>query len=1141
MSKTDTKIVRSFCTLCKSRCGATYQVRDGTLIAARAFPEHPTGKALCMKGKAAPEILYSEDRILYPLRRTAPKDAEDPRWERITWDEALGEIADKLGAVRDMHGAEAVALGTTTPSGTPFSDAFDWVHRFQYAFGTPNNVSGTEICNWHKDSAHAFTVGSSILYPDYANADTIVLWGFNPSAVWLDQATQVAQARARGATIIVVDPRDAGYARDADHWLRIKPGTDGVLLMGMANLMISQQGINAAFLTEWSNGPFLVRDDTGMFLRAGDLPEGAGDDYVALGPDGELIHLPERPDDRTAETDRLALNASTTVETRDGPVQCSTAFARYANTAAQYPLERVTQETGIPRDQIEAATKALIRAASVCYYTWTGTAQQGNATQTDRALAMLMSMKGCYDSPGGNVAFSKHRSNFPGDFSLLSSAQRAKALGLEERPLGPPAQGMITSKDFYTSVLEAAPYKIRAMLSFGANHIMSHGETDRAVAAYQKLEFFAYCAPVLTPTAKNADIVLPVNTPWEREALKVGFDSSQDAMELIQFRQAVVPSRGDSRSDLDIVFDLAVRLGHGDDFFDGDIHAGFAHVLKPTGVNLDELKAAPEGIRKPLSYKSRKYASPKGSGVQGFATDTGRIEIYSELFHRHGYAPIPAFSERNRDKVEYPFTLTTAKSGYYCHSQYRNVPSLRKRFPEPLVFVSTVSAEDLGLSTGDMVWIKNSHGRIQMRLKTDDALPHDVVSASYGWWQENKILGLPGYDPLSEKGANYNRLIVPDTIDPISGAVPLRLGECRLEPVAQTRKDKPAWSGFAPAEVSAMQAVADGVMRVEFKVDGMDRLPDYDVGQHLALRVSHPETGKEVTRCYSLVGTAVDPERSTYTISVCHVVAPSDTPHAPNGVMSSLVNTGLTVGDRVELQAPKGRFVIPVDGDVPLVLIAGGIGITPFLCALETAAATGTAPRIHLIYANRNSAHHAYRRRINVLRTAIPSLSVTDIYSAPLDGDIVGATHDKTGFVTAEDILLPEFDNLPQVFQCGPPPMMAAVETALDRHGFPADRLHKEAFVSPMSEVPVPDGPFTVEFTRSKVTAEWSKNKGTLLEFAESLGLKLESGCRAGQCESCAVTVFRGNFLSLTESTRPSDGSCLICQAVPEGNMAIDA
>ncbi|MES4992606.1 molybdopterin-dependent oxidoreductase [Agrobacterium radiobacter] len=132
-----------------------------------------------MKGRAAPEIVHSTDRLLYPLRRTTPKGSTDPGWVRISWDEALAETAASLGRIRAQSGAEAVAFSVTTPSGTPISDSIDWIERFIRHFGSPNACYGTEICNWHKDFAHAFTFGSGMPAADYPNAETIMLWGHN--------------------------------------------------------------------------------------------------------------------------------------------------------------------------------------------------------------------------------------------------------------------------------------------------------------------------------------------------------------------------------------------------------------------------------------------------------------------------------------------------------------------------------------------------------------------------------------------------------------------------------------------------------------------------------------------------------------------------------------------------------------------------------------------------------------------------------------------------------------------------------------------------------------------------------------------------------------------------------------------------
>jgi anaerobic selenocysteine-containing dehydrogenase len=137
---------------------------------------------------------------------------------------------------------------------------------------------------------------------------------------------------------------------------------------------------------------------------------------------------------------------------------------------------------------------------------------------------------------------------------------------------------------------------------------------------------------MMTPTASLADIFLPVNTPWEREALRVGFEGSQAAANLVQFRQAVTNSAGESRSDGFIVFELAQRLGFGQLFWDGDIDAGLNYILAPLNLTLDHLRANPSGISipgKPQYYQYRQ---------DGFKTHTGRIEVFSEILRDAGPA-----------------------------------------------------------------------------------------------------------------------------------------------------------------------------------------------------------------------------------------------------------------------------------------------------------------------------------------------------------------------------------------------------------------------------------------------------------------------------------------------------------------------
>ena len=139
-------LVPTFCPLCVSRCGARAEVTDGALLALLPDPSHPTGRAICVKGKAAPEIVYHPSRLVHPLRRTRPKDAPDPGWERITWDEALGTVAARLKTAAAAGGPESVGFSSSSPSTSAISDAVDWVQRLIRAFGSPNYCNYMEVC-----------------------------------------------------------------------------------------------------------------------------------------------------------------------------------------------------------------------------------------------------------------------------------------------------------------------------------------------------------------------------------------------------------------------------------------------------------------------------------------------------------------------------------------------------------------------------------------------------------------------------------------------------------------------------------------------------------------------------------------------------------------------------------------------------------------------------------------------------------------------------------------------------------------------------------------------------------------------------------------------------------------------------------
>ena len=134
----DIQHIRGFCALCIARCGTIATVENGRFTRLDPDPSHPTGQAICAKGRAAPELVYHPERLTHPLRRTRPKGDPDPGWERISWDEALDLTAAAMRRVAERHGPQAVAFTASSPSTTAIGDSSGFIQRLANAFGTPN-------------------------------------------------------------------------------------------------------------------------------------------------------------------------------------------------------------------------------------------------------------------------------------------------------------------------------------------------------------------------------------------------------------------------------------------------------------------------------------------------------------------------------------------------------------------------------------------------------------------------------------------------------------------------------------------------------------------------------------------------------------------------------------------------------------------------------------------------------------------------------------------------------------------------------------------------------------------------------------------------------------------------------------------
>jgi anaerobic selenocysteine-containing dehydrogenase len=793
----DAQRIHGYRALCIARCGTIATVERGRFIRLDPDPAHPTGQAICAKGRAAPELVYHRYRLTHPLRRTRPKGDPDPGWERISWDEALGLTAAEMRRVADRHGPQAVAFTGSSPSTTAIGDSTGFIRRLANAFGTPNANITLDLCGWGRAFATRFTYGVASLgissggaMPDIGQSGVLILWGYNPSFTRLTHATATVAALKRGMRLIVIDPRRVGLAGKADLWLRVRPGTDGALALGLANVMIERGWYDRDFILKWSNGPHLVRADTGRLLTGRDLDiNGDARSLLAWNTMGArpvaYDTIVGRYDGDSAE---LALRGEYRIATPEGDVVCHPAFELYARLCGQYPPEVVEATCWIPKSQVEEAARLIWHSRPVSYYAYSGHEHHANVTQTARAMSLLYALTGSFDGPGGNVLFAvPPAAPITGD-DLPSAKGMAPAVGSVERPLGPARWGYVATPDLYRAILEGVPYSVRAVLGFGANMLLAHADGRYGREALKALDFYAHADMFMNPTAELADVVLPVASAFEREGLKIGFEVDQDAQSLIQLRSVVVPPLGEARSDTDIVFDLAVRLGLGAQFWDGDIDAAYREQLAPTGVTLEQLRANPDGVRLPLQTRHVKHAELDTNGTpRGFATPSRRIELYSQVFLEHGYAPLPDFVEPPMGPVarpdlalRFPLILTSAKSSVFCQSQHHALPSLRKHSPHPEVGLHPGAAQARGISDGDWVAIETPEGSVRARARLNDNLDPRVVVGEHGWWQDCPEVGVPGYDPFEATGANLNLLVGTSARDPVSGTAAHKSYLCEI-------------------------------------------------------------------------------------------------------------------------------------------------------------------------------------------------------------------------------------------------------------------------------------------------------------------------------------------------------------------------
>ncbi|MGO9377919.1 MAG: molybdopterin-dependent oxidoreductase [Dissulfurispiraceae bacterium] len=243
----------AICGLCPEGCWVRVSISGGRLLSVKSDSDPAYGN-LCERGRLAPQIVYSPNRIKTPLIRTGPKGTA--AFKPATWDEALEKVTDSLKNIKEINGARAVA--SYMGAGTLEDSLTDFYGKILAPFGSPNDIDCGSICYVSSRvlaPITTFGIHGSCISPDIDNAGVIIVWGTNPLKDGLpDKKRRIRAAQERGARIVVIDPRRSSLAKSADLWLPVRPGTDGALVLALMNVIISRDWYDKEFVSKWTIG-----------------------------------------------------------------------------------------------------------------------------------------------------------------------------------------------------------------------------------------------------------------------------------------------------------------------------------------------------------------------------------------------------------------------------------------------------------------------------------------------------------------------------------------------------------------------------------------------------------------------------------------------------------------------------------------------------------------------------------------------------------------------------------------------------------------------------------------------------------------------------------------------------------------------
>jgi uncharacterized protein len=360
--------------------------------------------------------------------------------------------------------------------------------------------------------------------------------------------------------------------------------------------------------------------------------------------------------------------------------------------------------------------------------------------------------------------------------------------------------------------------------------------------------------------------------------------------------------------------------------------------------------------------------------------------------------------------------------------------------------------------------------------------------------------------------------------------------------------DRDAWEGFKAFRVErrVIENEAGDICSFYLKPEEPFSLPDFKPGQFLTFKFNLPATettdARTVTRCYSL---SDQPCAERYRITVKRVDAPAGQAELAPGLASNYLHDRVHEGDQLMVKAPSGPFHLIEEPALPLVLIAGGIGITPMLSIINSLLEQKSEREIWLFYGVRNGLEVIMHKTLLVMAQNHPGFHLHLCYSRPTAEDQAGIDYQHAGHVD-----LPLLQSVLKLgryhyYVCGPTAMMESIVPGLEALGVPKSDIHYEAFGPATLTKPKavdkdnkPQTSWQIEFSKSGKSALWRDTEESLLGFVEAEGIDVDSGCRAGSCGGCQTRIESGEVDYAQEPVVDvEEGHCLLCISRPKSDL----